>query len=81
MKRMRDGVQVDLGYRGERAAEKKPNCCPKNVLLDPLLGGEPPGPQGHRQSLTAKNSDTPRISGLQETRITGSQRKLDSEES
>jgi hypothetical protein len=38
-----------------------------------------PGTQGLRGSLTAKNSDTPRISGSQDPRITGSQRKLDSE--
>ena len=30
--------------------------------------------------MTAKNSDTPTISALQDPRITGSQRKLDSEE-
>jgi hypothetical protein len=40
-----------------------------------------PGTQGLRESLTVKNSDTPRISGSQEPGITGSQRKLDSEES
>ena len=40
-----------------------------------------PGSQGLRGSLTAKNSDTPRISGSQEPTIKGSQRKLDSEES
>jgi hypothetical protein len=39
-----------------------------------------PGSQGLRGSLTAKNSDTPRISGSQEPGITGSQTKLDSEE-
>jgi hypothetical protein len=37
-----------------------------------------PGSQGLRGSLTAKNSDTPRISASQDPRITGSQRKLDS---
>ena len=36
---------------------------------------------GSQRNLTAKNSDTPRISGSQETTIKGSQRKLDSEES
>jgi hypothetical protein len=40
-----------------------------------------PGSQGLRGNLTAKNSDTPKISGSQEPRITGSQRKLDSEAS
>jgi hypothetical protein len=40
-----------------------------------------PGSQGLRGSLTAKNSETPRISGSQELKITGSQKKLDSEES
>jgi hypothetical protein len=39
-----------------------------------------PGSQGLRGGLTAKNSDTPRISGSQDPRITGSQRKLDFEE-
>jgi hypothetical protein len=34
-----------------------------------------PGSQHLRGSLTAKNSDTPRISGLQHPRITVSQRK------
>jgi hypothetical protein len=38
-----------------------------------------PGTQGLRGSLTAKNSETPRISGSQEPGIAGSQRKLDSE--
>ena len=36
---------------------------------------------GSQRNLTAKNSDTPRISGSQEPTIKGSQRKLDSEES
>jgi hypothetical protein len=39
-----------------------------------------PGSQGHRGSLTDKYSDTPRISGSQEPGITGSQRKLESED-
>jgi hypothetical protein len=38
-----------------------------------------PGSQGLRGSLTAKNSDIPRISGSQDPGITGSKRKLDSE--
>jgi hypothetical protein len=38
------------------------------------------GSQGLRGSLTAKTSDTPRISGSQDPGITESQRKLDSEE-
>jgi hypothetical protein len=39
-----------------------------------------PGSQVLRGILTAKNSDTPRISGSQELRSKGSQIKLDSEE-
>jgi hypothetical protein len=39
-----------------------------------------PGSQGLRGSLTAKNSDIPRISESEDPRITGPQRKLDSEE-
>jgi hypothetical protein len=39
-----------------------------------------PVSKGIRRSLISKNSDTPRISGSQDPRITGSQRKLDSEE-
>jgi hypothetical protein len=38
------------------------------------------GSQGLRGILTSKNSDTPRISGTQDPRITGSQRKLDFQE-
>ena len=38
-----------------------------------------PGAQDHGGSLTAKNSDTNRISGSENHGITGSQRKLDSE--
>jgi hypothetical protein len=38
-----------------------------------------PGSQGLRGSLTAKNSDTPRISASQDRRIIGSQGKLNSE--
>jgi hypothetical protein len=40
-----------------------------------------PGSQGLRGNLITKNYDTPRISGSQDPRITGSQRKLDSKES
>jgi hypothetical protein len=36
---------------------------------------------GSQRNLTAKNSDTPKISGSQEPTSKGSQRKLDSEES
>jgi hypothetical protein len=39
-----------------------------------------PESQYLRGNLTAKNSDTPRISGSQDAGITGSQRKLYSEE-
>jgi hypothetical protein len=38
-----------------------------------------PGSQSLRRSLNVKNSDIPRISASQEPRITGSQKKLDSE--
>jgi hypothetical protein len=38
-----------------------------------------PGSHGVRGSLTAKNSDTHRISASQDPRITGSQRKWDSQ--
>jgi hypothetical protein len=37
------------------------------------------GSQGLKGNLTVKNSDTPRISASQDPKITGSQRKLDSE--
>ena len=40
-----------------------------------------PGYKGLEGGLTAKNSETLRISGSQETGIKGSQRKQDSEES
>jgi hypothetical protein len=40
-----------------------------------------PGYKGLKGGLTAKNSETLRISGSQETGIKGSQRKQDSEES
>lgn len=39
-----------------------------------------PGSQGPKGSLTPRSSDTPRISGLQDPKITGSQRHLDLEE-
>ena len=38
------------------------------------------GSQGPRGNVTPRNSDTPRISGSQDQRITGSQRQLVSEE-
>jgi hypothetical protein len=39
-----------------------------------------PGSQGPRGTLTPRRSDTPRISGFQDLRITESQRQLNSEE-
>jgi hypothetical protein len=39
-----------------------------------------PGSQGPRGSLIPRRSDTPRLSGYQDPKITGSQRQLDSEE-
>jgi hypothetical protein len=80
-------VLVCLGFEHSRQPHglKKrttSRCCNMSWILgfqDPR-SLDIPGSQGLRGSLTAKDPDTPRISGSQDSRITGSQRKLDSEE-